>query len=89
VGDRAGRGGHRSEVGSGQSGAQLLDLIGQGLTPHVVADTCLSRSKANYKIGLSLCEKAGAVVTGTETALFQLVGKAGTDAFKVVSKLVR
>jgi len=67
----------------------VLDLIGQGVVPHIVADTCLSRSKANYKIGLSLCERAGAVLSGTETALFQLVGRAGTEPFKAVSKLVR
>jgi hypothetical protein len=36
-----------------------------------------------------LCERAGAVITGTETVLFDLLGEAGTDAFKTVSKLVR
>jgi hypothetical protein len=33
-------------------------------------------------------ERAGAVLTSVETALFELVGRAGTDEFKTVQKLV-
>ena len=32
--------------------------------------------------------RAGAVVTSVETALFELVGRAGTDEFRQVQKLV-
>jgi hypothetical protein len=34
-------------------------------------------------------ERMGAVISSTEAVLFDLVGRAGTDAFKVISKLVR
>jgi hypothetical protein len=32
---------------------------------------------------------AGAVVTGTETVLFQLLEKAGTEEFKAISKRIK
>ena len=48
-----------------------------------------SRRDENRRLGLSLCERAGAIITATETVAFDLLGQAGTDAFKAVSKLVR
>ncbi len=33
-------------------------------------------------------EQAGAVMSSVETALFELLGKAGTDEFKAVQKLI-
>lgn len=65
------------------------ELVKRGYATHVVADAVSSRREENRRIGLSLCEKAGAIVTATETVAFDLLGEAGTDAFKAVSKLVR
>lgn len=65
------------------------ELVKRGYATHVVGDAVASRREDNRLLGLSLCERAGAVVTGTETVLFDLLGKAGTEAFKTVSKLVR
>jgi nicotinamidase-related amidase len=65
------------------------ELVKRGYATHVVADAVTSRTEDNRKIGLDLCEKAGAYVTATETVAFDLLGQAGTDAFKAVSKLVR
>ena len=48
-----------------------------------------SRRDENRRLGLSLRERAGAIITATETVAFDLLGQAGTDAFKAVSKLVR
>lgn len=58
-------------------------------TVHVVADACSSRTKANWKNGLALCAAAGAIVTNTETAVFDLLGRAGTDDFRALSKLLK
>jgi hypothetical protein len=33
-------------------------------------------------------ERAGAVMTSVETALFELLGRAGTDEFKAVQRLI-
>jgi nicotinamidase-related amidase len=65
------------------------ELVKRGLTTHVVADAVASRKKKNSRIGLALSEQAGAYVTVTETVLFDLLGRAGTDTFKAVSKLIR
>jgi len=37
----------------------------------------------------ALCERAGAIPTTTETIVFDWLGRAGTDAFRAISKLVR
>lgn len=65
------------------------ELVKRGYATHVVADAVCSRSKKNKALGLSLCERAGAVVTPTETVVFDLLGVAGTDQFKTISKLVK
>ncbi|MFK5926418.1 MAG: hydrolase [Desulfuromusa sp.] len=67
----------------------VLDLLDRGYNVHLVGDAVCSRFKGDYDNAISTAAQAGAVITTTETALFQLVKVAGTDAFKVVSKLVR
>ena len=56
---------------------------------HVVADACASRTKANFKNGLALAAATGAIVTNTETVVFDFLGRAGTDDFRVLSKLLK
>jgi nicotinamidase-related amidase len=65
------------------------DLVRAGFDVHVLADGVASRTRDNYSIGLALMEKAGAAISSTETVLFDLLGRAGTEAFKAISKLVR
>jgi hypothetical protein len=48
-----------------------------------------SREKANQDVARSLLHYAGAWVSSSEVVLFDLVGRAGSDTFKVISKLVR
>jgi nicotinamidase-related amidase len=64
-------------------------LVERGHQVHVVADAVSSRSKANWKIGLGLVERAGAIITSTETAVLDLLGRAGDDDFKALSKAIR
>ena len=61
------------------------ELAKRGYETHVVADAVTSRRDENRRLGLSLCERAGAILTTTETVAFDLLGRAGTDAFKGVS----
>jgi nicotinamidase-related amidase len=66
----------------------VLDLLGNGVEVQVAEDAVGSRSAENKRIGLEKMEQAGAVMTSVETALFELLGRAGTDEFKQVQKLV-
>jgi nicotinamidase-related amidase len=66
-----------------------LDLLAQGLRVSIVADAVCSRRPANLEIGLGQARQAGAVVTATETVVFQLLGGADADAFRELSKLLR
>lgn len=67
----------------------VLDLLDRGFVVHLVRDALASRFVSDYNNGLELAAQAGAVITTTETTLFQLVKVAGTDVFKTISKLVR
>ncbi len=60
-----------------------------GFAVHVVRDACASRTAANLEIGAGLWQRCGAVVTSTETVLFDLVGAAGSETFKAISRAIR
>jgi len=65
------------------------DLALRGIAVHVVADAVCSRTKGNWRIGLGLAERAGAVATSTEVCVFDLLGRAGTDEFRALSKAIK
>jgi nicotinamidase-related amidase len=66
----------------------VLDLLDRDVEVHVARDAVGSRSAENKELGLHKVEQAGAVLTSVETALFELVRRAGTDDFKHVQKVV-
>jgi nicotinamidase-related amidase len=65
------------------------DLLDRGLEVHVARDAVSSRTDENRELGLHKMETAGAIVTSVETALFELLGRAGTEEFKTVQGLVK
>lgn len=67
----------------------VLGLLDLGLGVHVAADAVCSRDERNARTALDLLRDAGAVVTCTETVLYQWLGRAGTPEFREVLKLVR
>jgi nicotinamidase-related amidase len=60
-----------------------------GAEVHVPADAVISRNPDNRRVGLELMERAGAVVTSTETVAFDALKRAGGEDFKAISRLVR
>jgi nicotinamidase-related amidase len=66
-----------------------LDLLTRGLRVSIVADAVCSRRPASLETGLGQARQAGAVITSTETVVFQLLGSADSDAFRELSKLLR
>jgi len=67
----------------------VIDLLKGGYPVHVVRDATCSRTQENFNIATEFMRDAGAVVTCTETILFQLLEKAGTDEFKAISKRIK
>jgi len=64
------------------------DLLDWGIEVHVPADAVGSRHEIDYQRGLERMERAGAVVSTVEAALFELLERAGTPEFKAVQKLI-
>ena len=66
-----------------------IGLLKGGINVHVVQDAVCSRTKENWKTGVEFMREAGAVVTSTETVLFQLLKVAGTEEFKKISQRIK
>lgn len=66
----------------------VQDLLEKGVEVHVPADAVGSRHSIDYERGLERMESAGAVISTVETALFELLERAGTPEFKAVQKLI-
>jgi nicotinamidase-related amidase len=66
-----------------------IDLLQAGHVVHVVSDAVCSRSFENYRTALEYMRDAGAVITCTETVLFQLLERAGSDEFRAISKRIK
>lgn len=67
----------------------VLDLLEQGRRVYVAADATCSRTKSNWRLGLDMMQRAGAVIGSTEVFAFGLLGEAGTERFKRISRLVK
>ncbi|WP_303969469.1 hydrolase [Sporosarcina ureae] len=65
------------------------DLVKQGYEVEVVVDAVTSRTEANKMIGLQKMKHLGVSGTCVETALYELLGEAGTDKFKQVLKVIK
>jgi nicotinamidase-related amidase len=64
-------------------------LVTMGATVHIPSDAVVSRAPTNMHAGLHLAERAGAIITTTEVLVFDALGRAGTDEFRALSRLVR
>ena len=67
----------------------VIDLIDSGKTPIVIKDCISSRNISDMEIALERMTKEGAIISTSESILFELCQKAGTDTFKTISKLVK
>ena len=65
------------------------DLLSEGRELWVVADAVSSRAPRNRDLGLQRMTSDGARLSSTEMALFELLGVAGTEEFRAISKLVK
>ncbi|HBH04239.1 MAG: hypothetical protein A2W08_02510 [Candidatus Rokubacteria bacterium RBG_16_73_20] len=66
-----------------------LDLLAAGVPVTVAADAVCSRTAARLELGLAQARQAGAVVSATETIVFQWLGTSDHEAFREVSTLLK
>jgi nicotinamidase-related amidase len=66
-----------------------LDLAQAGFGVFVVADAVSSRAESSKTLALTRMAQSGIDVINTEMAVFELLGKAGTPAFKELSALIK
>ncbi len=66
-----------------------IGLLKEGYAVHAVSDAICSRTKDNFQTAIEFMRDAGAVITCTETVLFQLLERAGTEEFKIISKRIK
>jgi nicotinamidase-related amidase len=66
-----------------------IGLLREGFNVHLVKDAVCSRTKENWNVACEFMRDAGAVITCTETVLFQLLQIAGTEEFKAISKRIK
>ena len=66
-----------------------VDLLEKGFEVHLVTDAVSSRSASNRELGINRIKEAGATLTGTEMALFELLRVADGPEFKAIAKIVK
>ncbi len=66
-----------------------LDLMVNGYVVHVVEDATSAYPKENYVTAINRLRDAGAVITGTEMLVYELLREAGTDEFRGILEVVK
>jgi nicotinamidase-related amidase len=65
------------------------DLLANDYEVHLVIDAISSRTSENRTLTITRLHSAGATLTGTEMALFELLQVAEGERFRAISKLVK
>jgi nicotinamidase-related amidase len=66
-----------------------VDMAQAGFAVYAVADAMSSRAPESAALAFERMAHAGVEVVNTEMAVFELLGRAGTTQFKVLSGLIR
>ncbi|OFI36447.1 hypothetical protein BFC17_00590 [Alteromonas lipolytica] len=67
----------------------VMDLLASGKEVHLVTDGIASRDPLNKQLAISKMHAAGAQLTGVEMAIFELLERADTQAFKAILPLIK
>lgn len=67
----------------------VLGALDQGYLVHVASDAVSSRAKWNWQIGLRRMEAAGAMISSTETIIYELLRNSASAAFKEMLKYLK
>ena len=66
-----------------------VDLLEFGYNVHLVTDAGSSRTEENKSLGIRCIEKAGASLTSTEMAIFEILHVAEGEGFKAISNIIK
>ena len=66
-----------------------LDARAAGYQVHLVRDATSSRSEANAAVGVEKMTGAGVLPASTETVIFELLQRAGTDEFRALLPVIK
>ena len=67
----------------------VLGALDRGYAVHVAADAVGSRTEENRGVGLRRMERAGALISSTEMAIYELLGRSDAAAFKKMLPLLK
>lgn len=67
----------------------VIDLLNNAYTPVVVVDCVSSRHESDKYWAIQRMQQEGALITTSESILFELCRYAGSETFKAISKLVK
>jgi nicotinamidase-related amidase len=67
----------------------VIDLNRNGYHPIVVEDCVSSRNENDKKIAIERMRQEGAIITTSESILFELLRYSGTEQFRGISRLVK
>jgi nicotinamidase-related amidase len=62
----------------------VLGALGAGYEVHVASDAVSSRTAGNRQVGLARMEGAGALLSSAEMAVYELLGRSDSAAFKAM-----
>lgn len=66
-----------------------IDLQAAGYQPVLVCDCVTSRKQSDLNIAIMRAKQEGVLLTTYEALLYEMLAKAGGDAFKAISKIVK
>jgi nicotinamidase-related amidase len=65
------------------------DLLAAGYEVHVAEEAVSSRSETSARLGFEKMRRAGVIPASVESALYEMLGRAGTPAFREILKIIK
>lgn len=65
------------------------DLLAAGYQVHLTEEAVSSRSEANARLGFAKMRQSGVIPASVESALYEMLGRAGTPAFREILKIIK
>ena len=66
-----------------------IELLKKGFNVHIVSDAIKSRKEIESNVAISRMREAGAVITTTETVIFELCKTSKNKNFKKISQIIK